>query len=231
MRTMHRELAVGLILVSLQLGASMASAQDREARDLEGFDSIAVGGGVDVYLRQGDGFRVEVDSARIDTDVRGGTLVVGRRASLFGWFSFGDSGAVYVTLPTLVSVTASGGSDVESEGRISGSELEIRASGGSDVALEVAVERLSVQTSGGSDVRLSGSALSASFESSGGSDLDARDLRASAANLRSSGGSDMSVTVVESLVARASGGSDISYAGTPASVDVESSGGADVTRR
>jgi hypothetical protein len=228
------------ILASLSLLAvpRPAASQQREVRDLAGFDGIRVGGGIDLHVRQGEPFLVEVEASSsgdaddIVTEVRNGTLEVRHDRSLFGFFDWGSADvAVHVTLPRLVELTASGGSDVRSEGRFSGEELELIASGGSDITIDAAVDRLEVQTSGGSDVRITGSARSASLQSSGGSDLDASGLAAERAAVHSSGGSDLSIEVRESLVARASGGSDISYSGNPPSVDVNASGGADVRPR
>src|SRR5687768_13649389 len=141
-----------------------AAGQDRETRDLANFEAIRVGGGIDLYIRQGEPFLVEVassdgDIADIITEVRRGTLEIRHDRSLFDFFDWGgDEVAVHVTLPKLVAVTASGGSEVSNEGTISGDELELTASGGADVTLDVSVTTLEVQASGGSDVRLTGSA-------------------------------------------------------------------------
>jgi hypothetical protein len=232
MKTENRALAARLILIAV--GASFpALAQDRESRSLTGFDAIEVGGGIDLVLRQGDGFLVEVEAADptdIITEVRGRTLSV-RRPSSLRFFHWGDAGSVTVRLPTLVALTASGGSDARAEGTITGERLELAASGGSDLTIDVAVTTLEVEASGGSDVRLSGNASAARVTSSGGSDLNASGLTTTEARLESSGGSDLSIAVRERLVANASGGSDITYSGDPHSVDVNTSGGSDVRRR
>ena len=215
--------------------ALAASAQDRETRSLTGFDAIAVGGGIDLVVRQGDDFRVEVQSdddvAEILTEVRDGTLEIRRDRTLSGFFDWGDHGAVYVTLPALTALTASGGSDVRADGTLSGGDLAIVASGGSDVELDVAVDTLAATASGGSDTRLSGSARLARLHSSGGSDLNASRFTVAEANVESSGGSDVSIAVSERIVGNASGGSDITYSGDPRTVSVNASGGADVRRR
>jgi hypothetical protein len=227
---------VARFVLVIALSVSLPALADQETRDLSGFDSIEISGGIDLVLRQGQGFTVEVenDDGELDeiiTEVRGTTLVIRRErsGSFFDWS--GDSGSVTVRLPTLVSLQASGGSDVEAEGAISGDRLALTASGGSDVSLDLAVGNLEVEASGGSDVSLSGTARSAHVQSSGGSDLNASRLMAEAANLESSGGSDLSIAVRDSLVANASGGSDISYTGDPRSKNINSSGGADIRQR
>src|SRR5262245_32216203 len=97
--------------------------------------------------------------------------------------------------------------------------------------MNVAAGTLHVEASGGSDLRLSGTARSAPVESSGGSDLNASGLTADEADVDSSGGSDLAIAVRQRISGEASGGSDVSYTGTPASVSVNTSGGAELHHR
>jgi hypothetical protein len=222
-------------VVALSMVSAPAGAQPRQSRGLTGFDAIEVGGGIDLFVRKGEGFVVEVeatekDAAKIVTEVVGRTLKIGRESS-FGFFNWGDLGAVHVTLPALVALDASGGSDVKAEGTFSSDNLRIDASGGSDVTIDVTAGVLDVDVSGGSDMRISGSARSARVESSGGSDLNAGALTVDEADVDSSGGSDLRIAVRQKIVADASGGSDITYTGQPASVSVNTSGGAEIHHR
>jgi hypothetical protein len=191
-------------------------------------------------VEQGDSFLVEVvspsdDADDVITEIRDDTLVIRRDRSFFNslnWFGIGGRrDSVNVTLPELISLSASGGSNVKGEGTIAADELDISTSGGSDLALKVDADSLEISTSGGSDMTVSGSTDRVRVQTSGGSDLHAGDLEAKEANLTSSGGSDIEITVLERLTATASGGSDIQYRGDPAYVDINDSGGADVSRR
>lgn len=215
--------------------ALSAAAQERQARSLEGFDAVEVSGGIDVDLRTGQTFAVEItdgDPDEIVTEVHNRTLVIRRARSfgrLFHWD--GDDGAVRVTLPQLTSLSASGGSDVRAQGRFASDTLKIDASGGSDVTIEVDAGELEATASGGSDLKLTGKARRAAVQSSGGSDFDASAFTADVADVRSSGGSDIAIAVRESIAGHASGGSDIVYSGDPRTVNVDTSGGSDVRRR
>jgi hypothetical protein len=234
MKTHHGVLALSVILLPFASAPSAADAQQRQSRPLEGFNAIEVGGGIELVLRKGDTFAVEVVAsedvaARIVTEVNDKTLRIGRKTNFFHW---GDGGTVHVTMPALVSLDASGGSDVKTEGRFASDELRLVASGGSDLTIGVEAGVLSVQASGGSDVRLSGSARSARVQSSGGSDLNASGLTADEAEVDSSGGSDLAIGAVrQKITGEASGGSDVTYSGTPASVGVNTSGGAELHHR
>ena len=232
MKSFNGVLAASVVAL---LVSAPAGAQQRQSRALTGFDANEVGGGIDLFVRKGDGFVVEVeatekDAAKIVTEVVGRTLQI-KRDSAFDFFNWGDLGAVHVTLPALVSLDASGGSDVKAEGTFSSDNLSIDASGGSDVTIDVTAGVLDVDVSGGSDMRISGSARSARVESSGGSDLNASALTVDEADVESSGGSDLRIAVRQKIVADASGGSDITYTGQPASVSVNTSGGAEIHRR
>jgi len=92
----------------------------------------------------------------------------------------------------------------------------------------VAVDRIDIEASGGADVEVSGTANTAYANSSGGADLDARNLEAKNAELRASGGSDLAMAVVDTLDARASGGADIDYYGSPEVLDEDESGSSDI---
>jgi len=234
MKTYHGVLAASVILLPFATAPSAADAQQRHARQLTGFTAIEVGGGIDLILTKGDTFVVEVAAsddvaAKIVTEVVDKTLKISRKTNFFHW---GDGGAVYVTMPALAALDASGGSDVKTEGKFASDNLRIVASGGSDLTIDVEAGVLAVEASGGSDMRLSGTARSAHVESSGGSDLNASALTADEADVDSSGGSDLAIGVVrQKITGSASGGGDVTYSGTPATVSVNTSGGAELLHR
>jgi hypothetical protein len=236
MKTGISVLAVAL-LSSLVVPISIVAAAEKETRALSDFDAIEVGGAIDLQLLQGQSFVVEVESgdgpaSRIVTEVHDGTLRLRHEWSRFPDFTHSPPhrDIVRVTLPKLVALKASGASDVSSKGTVKGDSFRLEASGGADVTLDLAVDSLEVRTSGGSDVRLNGNARQTTLKSSGGSDLDASRLKSDTAHLYSSGGSDISIGQSGTLVANASGGSDISYSGEPRSMTINKSGGAGVRR-
>jgi Putative auto-transporter adhesin, head GIN domain len=233
-------LAIFLGVAALALVAAGTSAAEHEARALDGFTGVEVRGGVDLKLRQGAAFGVEVsapngEAGDIATVVENGTLIIEpkRTPSWFsGWFSgwFGGYSAT-VTLPRLESLHASGGSDVTAEGVFAGDRLAIDASGGSDVAIDVNVGELVLRASGASDMRLEGTAGSLDATTSGASDLNAFGLEIGEARINASGASDSTLNVTKKLVGHASGASDVYYKGNPPAVDVQASGASDVVHR
>lgn len=218
-----------LTLVGLFI-ATLSMAQDREMRNHDSFSGISVGGGVDLIVTQSEDFSVEVITSGevddIETRVSRGILEIRQRSN--SWFTWNDKVEVRVSMPYLEFLNASGGSDVESKGMMRGDQLEIKASGGSDVELAISYDKLEVNCSGGSDVELTGDVGFLDLQTSGGSDFDGGELVAQEAELSTSGGSDATIHVKKKLYARASGASDIMYYGSPEYVNVDSSGGADI---
>ena len=225
--------AILFVFISLQ-----ANAQDRQVRDVDNFTGISVGGGINLFVEQGDEFSVEVESTRGDpddviTEVDDGNLVIREARSIFRfgimhWFS---SHSVHVTLPDLESLSVSGGSDAIVDGVFTGEELDLSTSGGSGTTINVEMDTVDIAASGGSDIDIAGKAGSVTVRASGGSDVDALRFTADEANLTASGGSDIAITVVDRITATASGGSDITYSGNPGYEDINESGGADVNKR
>lgn len=224
------------IFLAMLAALPCAFAQaETETRDITGFTGIDVSGGINLDIRIGDEFLVEVDSDEdvedIITELRGDTLHLRVDRDDWGdWGTYDDYNALIV-MPAFTELEASGGSDIRVIGTVTGDEFELSASGGSDIEIDMAVGDLDVSISGGTDVELSGTADSATVRSSGGSDLDARELEVKNAELRASGGADLSVTVVETLDARASGAADITYYGDPEVLDSDESGGSDISHR
>src|SRR5688572_18104551 len=130
--------------VILLFAFSLPAVAESETRDLEGFDAIEVGGGINLYVREGDQFGVEVVSTRGDTDdilteINNDTLTIHHKDSMFSSKNRFADHTVNVTLPVLKSLSASGGSDVRGENTFSGDRLEISTSGGSDLSIDVEV--------------------------------------------------------------------------------------------
>jgi hypothetical protein len=232
MKIHHAALVAPVVLLAFISAPSPADAQQRQSRALAGFDAIEVGGHIDLFVRRGDGFVVEVeapegDAAKVLTEVIDGTLQI-RREESFDW---GELGSVHITLPALVSLVASSTSDVTTEGTFASDNLRIVASGGTDVTIDVAVGALEIEATHRSDLRLSGSARSARVQSSGRSNLNASRLTTDEADIETRDAAYVSIVVHQKLVADASGFSGIRYSGEPRSVSVNTSGGALIRRR
>lgn len=213
-RLLHTAVAVVLTTV-------YARAQQRQSRPVTGdFQQVESGGGIDVYLTQGPTAAVAVEALpealpHVVTEVRNGTLVIHWEQG-FTWHILGRQRAVrvYITSPRLTGLVLSGGADAHGQTPLLADDFSIRTSGGSDVTLALQAKTLRAESSGGSDVTLTGKVERQEMKFSGGSDYHGFGLQSTTATIEASGGSDADAWVDETLVANASGGSDLRYKGT-----------------
>jgi len=200
-----------------------------EKRNVSGFHAIEVGGGIDLYLSQGEE-AVAVSAskneyrAKIKTEVKNGVLKIWYEWNSnlrFDWSN--HKLKAYVSFKDIDRLEGSGGSDISVDGSIKVAKLAMEVSGGSDFDGKVETSELNIQASGGSDVRISGKADRLTIDASGGSDFKGYDLASDICNVEASGGSDVQVTVNKELSANASGGSDVYYKGTGLIRDLKTS--------
>lgn len=200
-----------------------------EKRNASGFHAIEVSGGIDLYLSQGNE-AVAVSASKTEyrekimTKVENGVLKI--------WFEWKNGPKVdwgsrklkaYVSFKNLDRLEASGGSDVDVDGSINVSKLDMEISGGSDFSGKVDISEMKVGASGGSDVSISGKTTRLRIDASGGSDFSGYELSADVCDVEASGGSDVHITVNKELSANASGGSDVFYKGNGLIRDIKTS--------
>jgi hypothetical protein len=238
-----KKILLSFLLISTVITAiSQQTINDpnAEKRNVSGFHAIEVGGGIDLYLSQGDeAVAVSASETRfrdkIITEVVNGVLKIRYEYEKGNGLriSFSDTKKklkAYVSYKELDKLHASGGSDVDVQGTLKASKLDLGLSGGSDFNGKVDVNDLNAGASGGSDLHISGSAKTINIDVSGGSDFKGFDLVTENCTVDASGGSDVSITANKELNVDASGGSDVHYKGTAVITKVKSSGGGSVKR-
>ena len=224
------------LLVCITLGSACINGQNfgpsiKENRKVKSFDEIEVSHGIDVFLTMGSEELLEVEAPEgllkdLKTEVKGDKLKIYYDRS----FSWNNETKIYLQARRVKKINVSGGSDLKGEDLLDSDNLELNASGGSDIHLDVSVGDLEVEVSGGSDIVLSGDAVFIKAETSGGSDLKAFDLTVGRAELDASGGSDIKITVEDELKAKASGGADIDYKGNPNVIETDASSSGDIKK-
>lgn len=232
-----KKILFSLFVLTLLTASSAAFAEKTETRNVgKNFNGIDVSSGIDLFIRLGDTEEVKIvaDDDIIDkiiTEVEGGVLkIYVKQNNWFNW-SGNEKRKAYVTIKELKQVHASAGSDVKSENTLKGDDLEVSASSGSDLTLDVIYKNLKVDTSSGSDAKLSGKVKYLTASSSSGSDLDAGNLESVICKVNVSSGSDATVNVSEELDASASSGGDIDYYGNPSVKNIDESSGGDVSHK
>lgn len=226
-----------ITLISLNLMAANGTSDKTEIRNVSNFNGIKVSTGIDLYIAMGTTEEVKIvaDDDLIDniiTEVKDGTLrIYTKQSNWFNWNSGNQTRKAYVSVKELELIEASSGSDVKSENTLNGETLDVRASSGSDVTIDIYYKNFSLHTSSGSDARISGKTKNFKAEASSGSDINAQELESSICRVNVSSGSDASVNVTDELYAKASSGADVRYYGNPQVKDIDESSGGDVSRR
>ncbi|GMN04696.1 hypothetical protein MTsPCn5_00840 [Croceitalea sp. MTPC5] len=185
-----------------------------ESRSIsDDFTAVYASEGIDVFVTQGDDFKilVEADENIIDligTDIKDGRLKIHAIENIGR-----ATKNVYVTLPRVTALKSSSGADLIAQNVIKADKIELDASSGSDIEVELVANEVMADASSGADIKVSGKTETLYADASSGSDIKARTLTAKRCNADASSGADISVNVSEALTADASSGADISYTG------------------
>ncbi|TAE13612.1 MAG: DUF2807 domain-containing protein [Bacteroidetes bacterium] len=191
--------------------------ENAEARTVAPFDKIDVRGGLVVYLTNGNEPSLAVSAAnkadlpKIISEVVNGTLVLKVESGTWnGWNWTNKKLKVYVALPQLTSVDASGGSIVKTVDTLNAPSLNMYFHGGSIGTFWVRSTQLSIKASGGSIMEFLGKTTQYTADISGGSILKTSEFISGEAEVNVSGGSVAKVQSTN-LKIKASGGSVVDY--------------------
>ena len=202
--------SAGIFHISFGHSVAGSGVTASEVRELSGFKGVDVGGVFQVDITAGKDYVVEVEAddnllPHIKTEVEGGTLKI----STEGRLKSSSPMRIRISAPDIASIEASGACKV--------------------VASDLKNSVLEIDTSGASKVKLVGETELLTVDVSGASNIDAGALKAKDANVDASGASSVDVFVSGKLRSEASGASRVSYAGNPASVEKDASGGAHIS--
>lgn len=136
--------AIALFLILLTVGFSTACNSWKKDRSVSDFTNLSVGGGIDVYLTQGNSEKLTIEAKGVEEDsviseVRNGTLklYVDRKKTI-GWpFGRHNNATAYLTFRQLKNIVASNGAYVFSKGVLTFSDLNAKASGGANIIAEL----------------------------------------------------------------------------------------------
>ena len=226
MKTLRKTILVLSLLALVPISMMAQSSKViKEKRNLSGFSAISISGGWSAVITQGDDFSVTVEAHKesmenLRIEVRNETLYVYNEDRKFRFSDMfrlrrNNIRKVYITLPELQKITASGGSDIFPQTPFSTDNMEIVLSGGSDLkGLSLDCQSLDCKMSGGSDASIhlvNGDNENVKITTSGGSDVSLSGLSATLLEIKASGGSDLKLEgTTTNLKVNASGGSDVS---------------------
>ena len=177
------------------------------------FTKISASEGLDVYISQADDFEITVEADEnvidlIGTDIKNGKLRIHAIENIGR-----ATKKVYVSLPSITSLQSSSGAHLSTENLVKSNKLEIDASSGALVKVDLMANELDIDASSGANLEISGKATTVYIDGSSGANINSRGLTTKICNADASSGANISVNVSESLTADASSGGNISYTG------------------
>ncbi|NQX86959.1 MAG: DUF2807 domain-containing protein [Flavobacteriaceae bacterium] len=188
-----------------------------EERSISGyFDSIEISRGLDVYLTQSDheSLKVQADENLHDiitTKVENNTLKIFADKNIIN----ASAQKVMLSFKNIEKISTHSGSDVYTTNKILGDAMEINASSGSDIELEVQADIIECKSTSGSIIRISGAAVKFYANASSGSTIKAKNLKVEFSEAKASSGAEITVNPAYELIAKASSGGNINYYGSP----------------
>jgi hypothetical protein len=196
-------------------GATGAPYAESQRHTYTGFERVDVSAGVETIVTQGN-FDVKAETRSGDdfknlvVEVRGDTLHIGRRSSMFGWGN-GEHYRVTVSAPKYTALEASSGSSLD------GSGLQLAG--------------LKVEVSSGAHMELAGSCTQLRIGVSSGAHFDGEGLKCETAEVDASSGAHADAFATRSAEGNASSGANVTFYGKPASVSRDTSSGGSVDAR
>lgn len=204
----------------------------KEVRTVDEFDQIKVNRGMNAYITQGSPAEVVVIADNnlhetITTEVEGGVLTVSVNENI----RWAKEKKVMITVEKLKKVEVSSGANAWSQNRIMSKSIDLKASSGANLTMELNCENLSADCSSGANIFLSGIAAKGYLEASSGSNVKGKNLVVEDCRMKASSGANVSATVTNRLDAKASSGGNVMYFGEPATTEINSSSGGNIIKQ
>lgn len=189
----------------------------RKTVDLSSFEGFSLTFSGNVYLRQGNEQKIEVESHEnliglLSKEVTDKHWKI-RFTENVGHY---DKFNVYITVPKLNAVKISGSGDIKGETPFKGlSNLALGISGSGNLTFEFEAADVEARVSGSGDMNLKGTGKSWNSSVSGSGDISAIGVQVEAATIQISGSGNTSIHSTENLDVRISGSGDVYYKGRP----------------
>ncbi|WP_068110299.1 GIN domain-containing protein [Tropicimonas marinistellae] len=224
-----------LLVSTIALATATPLLAADKSYDFEGFTKVVVRGAVDVDIRSGDTYGVDLDVSRrsllrrLDIRQSGDTLIIERRkGASFFLMGMADHYEVTVSMPELEEVAAVASADVDVAG-VRAASVSAKASSGASLDLHgVDVQSAVLKASSGAEITAEGVCGTLTARASSGAEIEASDLVCSQITVKASSGSDMEAHATDAAQAVASSGGDIRLHGTATDQDLRESSGGDV---
>src|ERR1019366_6948623 len=202
-----------------------------EKRNTGNFSSVKTSGSIDVEINSGDAYAVSAEDddnllPYIVTEVNDGTLNIHYKNNTS---VNNDHAKVYVTVPSLDKVIASGSADITIREILKNPQkIEMSVSGSGSIKGGLDAPAVSVDVSGSGNVDLKGRTKDFDCSVSGSGDINCGGLQSENTTVTVSGSGNAHVFASVHLSASAHGSGDIYYGGNPSNPEIHTSGSGSV---
>jgi hypothetical protein len=181
------------------------------------FSELVLTGSMNVELKTADKEEVIIETKGIEVEdvsvnVKGGVLIIN---ALKGFKNKNIEINIKVYHRDLYEISASAGANVRKEETLNGDKLDLDASSGAKISIDVNVKSLKAFTASGASLLLSGKVESGQLTAATGGMIDGKKLEAERAYVVSSTGASIFVKAISELDIRSNTGGNVTYYGTP----------------
>lgn len=191
----------------------------KEIRNVKDFTGIDLAISADVYITQGQDFKVEInaddeDLKEIETEVYGNTLKIKTK----NWHDYIHRGTIYITMPEVEALSIAGSGSIYATSQLKTADLELHISGSGSIILDnLSASRLDSEITGSGGIKLTGSNTVNNTEITitGSGNYDASRISAKEVGVRITGSGSAKVNALERLNTNITGSGEVNYSGRP----------------
>ncbi len=192
----------------------------KEVRKVSTFTGIDAGGAFNIFLSQADTTKVVVETEtknidKIITEVHNGILEISSKG-----IKRSDKFVIYATTPEVISIDIHGAASLEGLTSLNGDHLRIKASGASDINLEIYYDEITSEVSGAARLLLTGESPKHTITVSGAANVMARGLTTEVTKATASGASSASVNASTKVISNTKGAGTIDLIGKPETLTI-----------
>jgi hypothetical protein len=237
-----KKLIVSFLIVmatgSFALAQKTINDVNAEKRSVGSFHGIEVATGIELVITEGTTEEVAVSASTIEfrdkivTKVESGILKIyyDNKLGAVNKKKVSHDLKAYVSYKTLDALDATTGAEVEIDGILKSSSLDMKANTGAQIKGQVDISNLKVSQNTGSKVTLSGKAGKLEVDGDTGSKFFGEDMSTTDCSAKVSTGAQITVAAESGLNAKASTGGWIKYKGNAAVREIKTNTGGSVKK-
>lgn len=224
---MQRLASIGLIAISL---IAMPAFAETKTYDFRTFTKLDIAAGYEVIFTQGSQRAVSIESddfSKVEVSQRGDTLKISRPDNT-RMNRKHNTDIVRITAPDLKSAELNAGVKFSSD-NLSVGDIDLDINAGVEARFRnMKARNVKLDAAAGVKIDMDGTCETLEVEASAGVEIDARDLKCREARVEAEVGSSVRVNASERARADAGLGASVRIAGSPKSVDKQTSMGGSI---